>query len=79
MGQTQIRRLERQEAEIIQSLEELSAERSRLEADLARPENYSSGTQARAIKLKLDETVAALEAKSREWEAKAEELEAARR
>jgi ATP-binding cassette subfamily F protein 3 len=77
--QTVIRRLERQEAEIIRSLEDLGAERNRLEADLARPENYSSGEKARVIKLKLDETAAALEAKSREWEAKADELEAARR
>ncbi|MDR0312784.1 MAG: ABC-F family ATP-binding cassette domain-containing protein [Treponema sp.] len=73
-----IRRLERQEAEIIKALEDLNADKTRLETDLARPENYSSGEKAKAIKLKLDETVAALEAKSREWESKAEELETAR-
>jgi ATP-binding cassette subfamily F protein 3 len=76
--QAVIRRLERQEAEIVKSLEDLSAEKKRLETDLARPENYSSGEKAKAIKLRLDENAAALEAKSHEWEAKAEELEAAR-
>ena len=76
--QTLIRRLERRENEILKELEELETEKTRLEGDLARPEVYSSGEKARVIKLKLDETAAVLEAKSREWEERAEELEKAR-
>ena len=68
------RRLERQEAEIVKSMEELEAEKSRLENELAKPEVYSFGEKAKAVKLKLDECSADLEAKSREWEAIAQEL-----
>ena len=76
--QTIIRRLERQEAEILKELEKLETEKARLEGELVRPEVYSSGEKARAIKLKLDENTTALEAKSREWESRAQELENAR-
>jgi ATP-binding cassette subfamily F protein 3 len=55
-------------------MEELETEISRLEGELARPEVYSSGEKAKAVKLKLDESAATLEAKSREWEGIAEEL-----
>ena len=77
--QSIIRRLQRQETEILKALEELENEKVRLEGELARPEVYSSGENTKAIKLKLDENAAALEAKSREWEARAEELEKARK
>jgi len=76
--QALVRRLERQEAETLKSMEELEAEKVRLEGELARPEVYSSGEKARAVKLKLDESLVALEVKSREWEAIAEELEKVR-
>jgi ATP-binding cassette subfamily F protein 3 len=70
-----IRRLERQEEEILKDLERLEAEKKRLEEELARPEVYSSGEKARSVKLKFDEAATALEAKTHEWEATAEELE----
>ncbi|MDR3342314.1 MAG: ABC-F family ATP-binding cassette domain-containing protein [Treponema sp.] len=76
--QTRIRRLERQEGEILKALEELEAEQTRLEEALAKPEIYSNGEKAKAIKLNLDKATAAIEAKTREWEAKAAELEQAR-
>ncbi|MCL2320363.1 MAG: ABC transporter C-terminal domain-containing protein, partial [Treponema sp.] len=76
--QSLIRRLERREAEILKELEDLESEKTRLEAELARPDVYTSGEKAKAVKLKLDETAAALEEKSREWELRAEELERAK-
>jgi len=72
--QTVTRRLERREAEILRELEALETEKSRFENELARPDVYSSGEKAKAVKLRLDETALALEAKSREWEAVAAEL-----
>jgi ATP-binding cassette subfamily F protein 3 len=68
------KRLLRVETEILKSMEELESEKKSLEEELARPEVYSSREKAGAIKLRLDETAAALDAKSREWEAVAEEL-----
>ena len=73
--QAVIRRLERREAEVLKALEELENEKQKLEAELALPEVYSSGEKAKAAKQKLDETTAALEAKTVEWEKAAEELE----
>ena len=73
-----VKRLERRETEILKSMEELEAEKARLETELSRPEVYSSGETAKAVKLRLDECFVSLEAKSREWEAIAEELEQAR-
>ena len=72
--QALVRRLERQEAAVLKDMEELENERTRLESELALPEVYSSGEKARVVKLKLDESLAILEAKTREWEAIAEEL-----
>jgi ATP-binding cassette subfamily F protein 3 len=76
--QALIRRLERQEAEILRLLEGLEAEKLRLEAELSRPEVYSSGEKARAVQAKLRTAVAAVDEKTGEWELKARELEQAR-
>ena len=76
--QAVIRRLERQEAEILKEMEFLENEKARLDGELSRPEVYSCGESIKAVKLKISENAAALEAKSREWEAKAEELELAK-
>jgi len=73
--QTVIRRLERQEAEILKTLEELENQKSSLEAELSLPEIYSNGEKAKAVKLKLDECEAAIKVKNSEWEAVVEELE----
>jgi len=77
--QALVRRLERQEAEMLSAMEKLETEKKRLEEELGKPEVYSSGEKARAVKLALDETATALEAKSREWEGIAGELEKARK
>jgi ATP-binding cassette subfamily F protein 3 len=77
--QSEVRRLERQEAEILKALEELENTKAALEAELALPEVYGNVEKAREVKLKLDECVAAIEAKTREWEAAADKLEKAGR
>jgi ATP-binding cassette subfamily F protein 3 len=76
--QTLIRRLEREEGEILKALEKLEAEKATQEAELARPEVYSSGERARAVKARLNGVTTELEGKIREWEAKAAELESAK-
>ncbi|GHV78048.1 ABC transporter ATP-binding protein [Spirochaetia bacterium] len=73
--QTLIRRLEREEGDILAALEALEAEKAALETELARPDVYSNGEKAKAVKARLDGITAELEGKSREWETKAAELE----
>ncbi|MDR1803710.1 MAG: ABC-F family ATP-binding cassette domain-containing protein [Treponema sp.] len=73
--QTLVRRMEREEAAILKAMEALETEKAHLEGELARPDVYSSGEKAKAVKARLDECSAALEAKSLEWEAIAVELE----
>jgi ATP-binding cassette subfamily F protein 3 len=75
--QALIRRLQRQEDEILKALAALEAEKAALETELAQPAVYSNGEKARATKARLDKATAEAEAKSREWEAAAEELERA--
>jgi len=69
--QTLLRRLEREEGEILATLEKLEKEKAALEAELARPEVYSSGEKAKAVKQKLDSIAGELEVKTTEWEEKA--------
>ncbi|MDR0498008.1 MAG: ABC-F family ATP-binding cassette domain-containing protein [Treponema sp.] len=73
--QALVRRLERREGEILKAMEELETEKARLEEELGQPEVYSVGEKARAVKQKLDGITGALNARSREWEAIAGELE----
>jgi ATP-binding cassette subfamily F protein 3 len=73
--QTEIRRLERQEASALAAIEELEAEKAQWEAELSRPEVYSSGEKAKAVKQKLDECAAAIKVKTAEWEKLAAQLE----
>jgi ATP-binding cassette subfamily F protein 3 len=73
------RRLEREEGEILKDLGELEVEKAALEAELGRPDVYSNGEKARAVKARLDRVTAEVAGKSREWEAKAAELEQAER
>ena len=72
--QALVRRLQRQEAEIITALETLEAEKHRAEAELARPEVYSSGEKAKAAQRLLEQISAAIAAKTAEWETAAAEL-----
>ncbi|MDR3138904.1 MAG: ABC transporter ATP-binding protein, partial [Treponema sp.] len=73
-----IRRLTRQEAEILKDLENLEAEKAELEESLARPAVYSAGEKARAVQAKIRELAARIDEKTREWEEKALELEQSR-
>jgi ATP-binding cassette subfamily F protein 3 len=72
--QAEMRRLERQEAELLNAIETLEKEKARLETELSNPEVYSNGEKARAVKLKLDECTAAIRDKTAEWEALTAEL-----
>jgi ATP-binding cassette subfamily F protein 3 len=69
--QTLLRRLEREEREILAALETLEKEKAALEAELAKPEVYSNGERAKAVKAELDSITGKVEAKTAEWEAKA--------
>jgi ATP-binding cassette subfamily F protein 3 len=73
--QTALRRLERQEAEILGALGELEAEKARLEGELSRPEVYSSGEKAKAVQTRLNALRGEIAGKTADWEAKARELE----
>jgi ATP-binding cassette subfamily F protein 3 len=73
--QTLVRRLERQEGEILKALEELETEKARLEGELSRPDVYSSGEKARAVQLRLNAVNGEIAGKTADWEAKARELE----
>jgi ATP-binding cassette subfamily F protein 3 len=73
--QTLIRRLRREETGILEDLEKLEQEKAVLEAQLSRPDVYSSAEKARQVTRKLAEINLALDAKNNEWEAKAAELE----
>ncbi|MDR0455182.1 MAG: ABC-F family ATP-binding cassette domain-containing protein [Treponema sp.] len=74
-NQAAIRRLERQEAELLNAIEQLESERAHWEAELSRPAVYSNGEKAKAAKLKLDEYAALIREKTAEWEALAAQLE----
>ena len=76
--QALVRRLQRQEEELLGALAALESEKNRLEAELARPDVYANGEKAREVKRKIDENAAASDEKTREWEAVAAELEGAR-
>jgi len=72
--QTTLRRLQRQEAEVLSAIEKLESERAHWETELSRPEVYSNGEKAKAAKQKLDEAAAHIKTKTAEWEALAAQL-----
>ena len=72
--QAALRRLEKQEAEILKDIQMLETEKTFLDGELSKPEVYSSGELMKAVKLKLEENSRFMETKTSEWEAKAEEL-----
>jgi len=73
--QAVIRRLERQEDEILNVLAEIENKKVALEAQLSLPDVYSNSEKAKSVKQKLDECVTLLETKTKEWEKIAAELE----
>jgi ATP-binding cassette subfamily F protein 3 len=72
---TQRRKLEKQETEILKTLEELEKTKSALETELSLPHIYSNGEKAKEIKLKIDECTTAIEKKTTEWEEIVKELQ----
>jgi len=76
--QTVIRKLERQEAQILKEMEELEIKKSSLEEELSRPAIYSNGEKAKEVKQKLDKCVSDIETKTHEWSIIASELEKAK-
>jgi ATP-binding cassette subfamily F protein 3 len=75
--QTLVRRLRRREEEILKTLESLEADRAAAETELGRPEVYSDGAKAKAAQAELAGISSEIEAKTREWEKAAGELQAA--
>jgi ATP-binding cassette subfamily F protein 3 len=73
-----LRRLQRQEEDILKALENLETEKTRLEAELTRPEVYANGEKAKTVKQRLDLVAGMIETKNAEWEEKAAELEEAK-
>ncbi|MDR2633826.1 MAG: ATP-binding cassette domain-containing protein [Treponema sp.] len=76
--QTLIRRLERQEGDILNALEELEREKARLEGALGSAEVYRDGAKTRLVKARLAEVEGLIEGNTAAWEVKAAELERAR-
>jgi ATP-binding cassette subfamily F protein 3 len=72
--QTQMRKLQRQEEEILKQLEELEKNKAALENELSLPEVYSKGEKAKAVKQRMDQCAAEIEAKTKEWEDMVREL-----
>ena len=62
------RRLIRQEEELLKIIEKLEDEKSQLEMDLSKPEVYSRGEKARAVKSQIDKLSYEIEIKTIEWE-----------
>ena len=72
--QTLMRRLEREEQEILAELEKTEKDKAALEAELSKPEVYSNGDKAKAVKTELDNKTKELELITARWAAKADEL-----
>jgi ATP-binding cassette subfamily F protein 3 len=72
--QAETRRLEKQEAEILKTIEDLEREKNRWETELSSPAVYSNGEKAKAAKQKLDECDAAIRKKTSEWELLVEKM-----
>jgi ATP-binding cassette subfamily F protein 3 len=72
---TQKRKLEKREAEILKTLEELEKTKLALETELSLPHIYSKGEKAREVKIKIDECNATIEKKTSEWEEIVKELQ----
>ncbi|MDR2731028.1 MAG: ABC-F family ATP-binding cassette domain-containing protein [Treponema sp.] len=77
--QAAIRRLEKQEEDILDALGKLEEQKSRLETDLSLVEVYSDGDKAKLVKSLLNETIRAIQTRTTEWEAVLTELERVKR
>ena len=68
-----LKKLERELEQVMADVDALEQEVSRLNEDMAKPENYSDGAKIKELKAQLDAAEAQLETKTGRWE----ELEAA--
>ena len=66
--QAALRKLEKQEAEILKILDDLEKKKTYLEVELSLPDVYSDGGKMREVKQKLKENARQIEIKTREWE-----------
>jgi len=66
--QAELRRLHREEEELLHRLEELAGEKARLEKELAREDVYRDGERVRAAKAALEANLEEQERLSRRWE-----------
>ncbi|MBN1836474.1 MAG: ABC-F family ATP-binding cassette domain-containing protein, partial [Spirochaetales bacterium] len=66
--QAELRRLQREEEQLLHRLEELGGERARLEQELTREEVYRDGEQVRRIKAALEANLEEQERLGRRWE-----------
>ena len=73
--QTILRRLEKQEAEVLKEIETFENNKTSLEAELSRPDVYSNGEKAKQVKQKIEENTVNIEIKTHEWEQILTELE----
>ncbi|GHV84032.1 ABC transporter ATP-binding protein [Spirochaetia bacterium] len=64
----EMRRLEKQEAELIQMLEKLETEKQKLEEEISKPEVYTSGEKSRELIKKLEKCKSEIEKYTAEWE-----------
>ncbi len=73
--QAQQRRLQREEEQILKTLESLEQEKQKLIDEIQKPEVYSNGEKAKSVQARLDEVNAKIDTASEAWEAIAAELE----
>ncbi|MCL2267411.1 MAG: ABC transporter C-terminal domain-containing protein, partial [Treponema sp.] len=74
-NQAAARRLEKQEAELLKTIEELEKKKTYLEVELALPDVYSNGEKTREVKQKLSQCAKEIEIKTHEWEETVKKLE----
>ena len=66
--QAELRRLLREEEQLLHRLEELAGEKPRLEQELAREDVYRDGERVRMLKERLEANLAEQECLTRRWE-----------
>ncbi|GHU30029.1 ABC transporter ATP-binding protein [Spirochaetia bacterium] len=72
--QSLVRKLEKQEAELLARIEALEKEKAQLESDLEKPEIYSNGPRAQQIQKDINRLSSTIDHAVTEWEAKSAEL-----
>ncbi len=66
--QAQVRRLQREEEQILKKMDDLEQEKQKLLEEIQRPEVYSSGERAKSVQAQLDVINMKIDTTSEEWE-----------